>query len=121
MSRQALRITFLVPLFCISLSSITHADTQIINPDPAVVGQQVLLTDQTSFPATDFVLYDFVIDGNPNQVFNNEFTQIFSTPGEHSVYVIASDEINGILFQSNTDTTELNVAAVPEPSTWVMM
>jgi hypothetical protein len=117
MSRQALRITFLVPLFCISLSSITHADTQIINPDPAVVGQQVLLTDQTSFPATEFVLYDFVIDGNPNQIFNNEFTQnIFDTRRTLNIcHCIRRNQCNLISIEYRYNRIER--CSSPEPST----
>jgi hypothetical protein len=121
MSRQGLRIaSLLVPLFCISLSSITHADTLIINPDPAIVGQPVLLTDVTSSPG-DVSLWDFAIDNTFfNQVFTNQFTWTFTTPGVHSIYVEA-DHFDGHLSHTFTDTAELSVAAVPEPSTWAMM
>jgi hypothetical protein len=121
MSRQGLRIaSFLMPLFCISLSSITHADTLIINPAPAVVGQPVLLTDVTSSPG-DVVLWDFVIDTAFNQVTTDQLTWTFTTPGVYSIYVIADHFDGRDVSHTFTDTAELNVAAVPEPSTWAMM
>jgi PEP-CTERM motif len=121
MSRKSLRIASLImPLFCISLSGITHADTLIVNPDPAFVGQPVLFTDVTSSPG-DVLLWDFAIDNTYfNQVFTNQFTWTFTTAGVHSIYVEA-DHYDGHISHTFTDTAELNVAAVPEPSTWAMM
>jgi PEP-CTERM motif len=110
-----------VPLFCSFLSGVTHADTLIINPDPAVVGQQVLLTDQTSTPG-DVVLWDFVIDNTSfNQVLTDQLTWTFTTPGLHSISVEADHLDGNSISHTFTDTAELNVAAVPEPSTWAMM
>ena len=121
MSPKGLRIASLImPLFCISLSGIARADTLIVNPDPAFVGQPVLFTDVTSYPS-DVLLWDFAIDNTIfNQVFSNQFTWTFTTPGVHSIYVEA-DHYDGHLSHTFTDTVELNVAAVPEPSTWAMM
>jgi hypothetical protein len=122
MSRQGLITAFFsVPLFCISLFSISRADTLIINPDPAIVGQPVLLTDVTTSPG-DVVLWDFAIDNTLfNQVFTNQFTWTFTTLGVHSIYVIADHIDDSAVTHTFTDTAELNVAAVPEPSTWAMM